>query len=169
VFLERQIVLLSRDIGLASIVGLGLANGDRVAHLQSPAAVADWSSAAVSAVVLDSRPLNHQLSYKQVRDRYRGPLVMLLDRDEGRPNLPPDGARRFLRRPFSAADLAAVLATAPAELGPLENAIIDSWARHAMPHPRPPEPDAMAYRTGWKPSTRRRVRIWVASGSGGRG
>jgi hypothetical protein len=162
-YLERQVVLLSRDIGLASIVGLTLANGDRVAHLQSPGAMAEWSPTAVAAVVLDSRPPNHQLSYKQVRDRYRGPLVMLLDRDEGPPNLPPDGARRFLRRPFSATDLGAVLATAPAELGPLENAIIDSWVRHAAPDPPPPRPDGLAYRTSWKPSTRRRLRIWVAS------
>jgi hypothetical protein len=161
VYLERRVVLLSRDTGLASIVGLALANGDRVARLHSPGELTDWTPAAVAAVVLDSRPPNHQLAYKQVRDRYRGPLVMLLDRDERRPNLPPDGARRYLHRPFSAADLAAVLAKPPAELGVLENAIIDTWARHAARDPLP-RPDGLAYRTSWKPSTRRRLRIWVA-------
>jgi hypothetical protein len=160
--LERRVVLLSRDTGLASIVGLALANGHRVAHLRSPGELTDWSRAAVAAVVLDSRPPNHQLAYKQVRARFRGPLVMLLDRHERRPNLPPDGARRYLHRPFSAADLAAVLAAPPSELGVLENAIIDTWARHATRDPLP-RPDGLAYRTSWRPSTRRRVRIWVAS------
>jgi hypothetical protein len=163
VYLERRVVLLSRDTGLASIVRLALANGDRVAHLRSAGELADWSQTAVAAVVLDSRPPNHQLGYKQVRDRYRGPLVMLLDRGERRPNLPPDGARRFLHRPFSAADLATVLATQPAPLGTLENAIIDAWGRHAAPDPPAPRPDGLSYRTSWGPSTRRRVRIWVAT------
>jgi hypothetical protein len=164
VHLERQVVLLSRDTGLASIVGLAMANGDRVAHLHSPAELTDWSPVAVTAVVLDSRPPNHQLSYKQVRDRYRGPLVMLLDRGERRPNLPPDGARRYLHRPFSAADLAAVLARPPAALGTLENAIIDTWGRHAAPDPPSPlATDGLSYRTSWGPSTRRRVRIWAAT------
>src|SRR5919108_2115943 len=87
---------------------------------------------------------------------------MLLDRDERRPTLPPDGARQSLHRPFSAVDLAAVLAGPPAELGVLENAITDPWARHAARAPLP-RPDGLAYRTSWRPSTRRRVRIWAAS------
>src|SRR5918996_1442109 len=89
---------------------------------------------------------------------------MLLDRDERRPNLPPDGARQYLPRPFSAADLGAVLARQPAELGVLENAIIDTWARHAARDPLP-RPDGLAYRTSWRPSTRRRVGGWGASGA----
>ena len=103
VTVERRVVLLSRDPGLASITGRLLSNGDRIAHFRSPAELADWSTPQVAAVVLDSRPQARRLSYKQVRDRYDGPLVMLLDKGERRPDLPPDGARHFLHRPFKAA------------------------------------------------------------------
>ena len=56
VSLERRVVLLSRDNGLASIVGLALANGDRVAHIRSTSELTDWSEETVAVVVLDSRP-----------------------------------------------------------------------------------------------------------------
>ena len=97
---ERRVVLLSRDPGLVSITGCLLANGDRIVHFRSAAELSDWSTPVVAAVVLDSRPQARRLGYKQVRDRYDGPLVMLLDKDERRPDLPPDGARQFLHRPF---------------------------------------------------------------------
>jgi hypothetical protein len=158
--LERRVVLLSRDVGLASIVGLALANGDRVAHIRAASELADWSQEAVAAVVLDSRPQTHLLSYKQVRDRYRGPLVMLLDQGERHPDLPPDGARRFLYRPFSVAGIAAALATPPPQLGALETAIIDAWSRHARPD-APVRPAGLSYRVGWGPSGRRRLRSWA--------
>jgi hypothetical protein len=161
VSLERRVVLLSRDTGLASIVGLALANGDRVAQIRSTAELADWSEETVAAVVLDSRPQSHQLRYKQVRDRWRGPLVMLLERGERRPNLPPDGARRFLYRPFSAADFTAVLATPPPQLGVVETAVIDAWSRHARPDAPAKRPEGLSYRASWGPSARRRLRAWA--------
>jgi hypothetical protein len=154
------VVLLSRDNGLASIVGLAVTNGDRVAHIRSTSELTDWSEDAVAAVVLDSRPHLQRQGYKQIRDRYRGPLVMLLDRDERNPSLPPDGARRYLYRPFSAADVAAVLGAPPPKLGTLETAVIDAWSRHA-------EPDAgkrsagLSYRVSWGKSARRRLRAWA--------
>jgi hypothetical protein len=155
------VVLLSRDTGLASIVGLALANGDRVAQIRAAAELADWSEETVAAVVLDSRPQTHRLRYKQVRDRYRGPLVMLLERGERRPNLPPDGARCFMYRPFSAADITAVLATPPPALGVLETAIIDAWSRHAGPDAPAKRPEGLSYRVSWGPSARRRLRAWA--------
>jgi hypothetical protein len=155
------VVLLSRDTGLASIVGLALANGDRVAQIRSTSELADWSEETIAAVVLDSRPQTHRLRYKQVRERYHGPLVMLLERGERRPNLPPDGARRFLYRPFSAADITAVLATPPPELGVLETAIIDAWSRHAGRDAPAKRTEGLSYRVSWGPSTRRRLRAWV--------
>jgi hypothetical protein len=154
------VVLLSRDSGLASIVGLAVANGDRVAHIRSLAELTDWSEDAVAAVVLDSRPELHRQRYKQVRDRYRGPLVMLLDRGERNPSLPPDGARRFLYRPFSAADVAAVLDTPPPKLGTLETAVIDAWSRHAGPEAAK-RPAGLSYRVSWGRSARRRLRAWA--------
>jgi len=160
VSLERRVVLLSRDNGLASVVGVALTNGDRVAHIRSTSELTDWSEDTVAAVVLDSRPELHRQGYKQVRDRYRGPLVMLLDRGERHPSLPPDGARRYLYRPFGAADVAAVLGTPPPKLGTLETAVIDAWSRHAGPDTAK-GPAGLSYRVSWGRSAQRRLRAWA--------
>jgi hypothetical protein len=160
---ERRVVLLSRDPGLASITGRLLANGDRIAHYRSAAELSDWSSPVVAAVVLDSQPKARRLGYKQVRDRYGGPLVMLLDKDERRPDLPPDGARHFLHRPFKAADLSRLLSTSTAELGPFEAAIIAAWSRHATAEQAVRAQLGPSYRINWRPSLRRRARAWAAT------
>jgi hypothetical protein len=181
VVVERRVVLLSRDAGLASTVGRLLSNGDHVAHCNSAAELADWSTPEVAAVVLDSQPNTRRLSYKQVRERYDGPLVMLLDKGERPPDLPPDGARRFLHRPFKVAELSGLLATPTPELGSLEAAIIAAWSRHATAEPPPPPPRDPSYRVGTRnpsyrvgtrnpsyrvgtrnPSLRRRARAWAA-------
>jgi hypothetical protein len=163
VVVERRVVLLSRDPGLASITGRLLSNGDRIAHFRSAAELADWSSPAVAAVVLDSQPQARRLGYKQVRDRYDGPLVMLLDKGERRPDLPPDAARHFLHRPFKAAELSKLLGTSTAELGPFEAAIIAAWSRHATAEQAVRARRGPSYRINWRPSLRRRVRAWAAT------
>jgi hypothetical protein len=163
VAVERRVVLLSRDPGLASVTGRLLSNGDRIAYYRSPAELADWSSPTVAAVVLDSQPQARRLAYKQVRDRYDGPLVMLLDRGERRPDLPPDAARHFLHRPFKAADLSKLLGTSTAELGPFEAAIIAAWSRHATGEQAIRARRGPSYRINWRPSLRRRARAWAAT------
>ena len=160
---ERRVVLLSRDPGLASVTGRLLANGDRIAHYRSAAELADWSSPVVAAVVLDSQPQARRLAYKQVRDRFDGPLVMLLDKGERRPDLPPDGARHFLHRPFKAADLSKLLGTSTAELGPFEAEIIAAWSRHATAEQAVRARRGPSYRINWRPSLRRRARAWAAT------
>jgi hypothetical protein len=160
---ERRVVLLSRDPGLASITGRLLANGDRIAHYRSATELSDWSSPVVAAVVLDSQPKARRLGYKQVRDRYDGPLVMLLDKGERRPDLPPDGARHFVHRPFKAADLTKLLGTSTAELRPLEAAIIAAWSRHATAEQAVKARRGPSYRINWRPSLRRRARAWAAT------
>jgi hypothetical protein len=163
VTVERRVVLLSRDPGLASITGRLLSNGDRIAHFRSAAELSNWSTPTVAAVVLDSQPQARRLSYKQVRDRYDGPLVMLLDKGERRPDLPPDRARHFLHRPFQAAELSKLLATPTAELGPFEAAIIAAWSRHATAEPAVKARRGPSYRINWRPSLRRRARAWAAT------
>ena len=161
---ERRVVLLSRDAGLATTVSRLLSNGDRIAHFTSTAELSDWSTPEVAAVVLDSQPNARRLGYKQVRDRYDGPLVMLLDKDEQPPDLPPDGARRFLHRPFQVAELSSLLDTPMPELGSLEAAIIAAWSRHATAEPAPRPPRDPSHRVStWRPSLRRRARAWAAS------
>jgi hypothetical protein len=181
VFVERRVVLLSRDAGLASTIDRLLSNGDHIARFHSAAELVDWSNPEVAAVVLDSQPNARQLSYKQVRERYDGPLVMLLDKGERQPDLPPDGARRFLHRPFKVAELSGLLTTPMPELGSLEAAIIAAWSRHAVAAPAPRPPRGPFYRVGsqppspWpprhsyyrvggrRPSLRRRARAWAAT------
>jgi hypothetical protein len=164
VVVERRVVLLSRDAGLASTVARLLSNGDHITHFSSAAELADWSTPEVAAVVLDSQPNARRLSYKQVRERYDGPLVMLLDKGERPPDLPPDGARRFLHRPFQVAELSSLLATPTPELGSLEAAIIAAWSRHATAEPAPPPPRDPSYRvTSRSPSLRRRTRAWAVT------
>jgi hypothetical protein len=163
VAVERRVVLLSRDPGLASITGRLLSNGDRIAHFRSAAELSNWSAPAVAAVVLDSQPQARRLSYKQVRDRYDGPLVMLLDKGERRPDLPPDGARQFLHRPFKAAELSKLLGMPTAELGAFEAAIIAAWSRHATAEQAVQARRGPSYRINWRPSLRRRARAWAAT------
>jgi hypothetical protein len=164
VVVERRVVLLSRDAGLASTIGRLLSNGDQIAHLGSAIELADWSTPEVAAVVLDSQPHARRLGYKQVRERYHGPLVMLLDKDERQPDLPPDGARQFLHRPFQVAELSSLLDTPMPRLGSLEAAIIGAWSRHAIAEPAVRPPLDLSYRVGaWNPSVRRRARAWAAT------
>ena len=163
VAVERRVVLLSRDPGLASITGRLLSNGDRIAYFRSPAELSDWSTPTVAAVVLDSKPQARRLSYKQVRDRYDGPLVMLLDKGERRPDLPPDAARQFLHRPFKAAELSKLVGAPTGELGAFEAAIIAAWSRHATAEQAVRARRGPSYRINWRPSLRRRARAWAAT------
>ena len=143
-----------------------VSNGDRVARYESAAALAESSTPQVAAVILDSQPHARRLSYKQVRERYGGPLIVLLDKDERRPDLPPDGARRYLHRPFEVAELSKLLNTPVPELGSLEAAIIAAWSRHATAEPAaaPVRPAARSAQTAaWRPSRPRRARVWVAT------
>jgi hypothetical protein len=163
VVMEGQVVLLSGDAGLASTIGRLLSNGDRIARYYS-AELADWSTPTVATVILDSQPQARRLSYKQVRDRYHGPLIMLLDMDEQRPDLPPDGARRYLQRPFEVADLSSLLDMPVPELGPFEAAIIAAWShRVTVEPPVPVRPRPAAQLPSWGPSPWRRARVWAAA------
>jgi hypothetical protein len=163
VVVERRVVLLSRDAGLALTMRALALNGDRIARYESPAALAEWSTPQVVAVILDSQPHARRLSYKEIRERYDGPLIMLLDKGERQPDLPPDGARRYLHRPFEVAELSRLLDTPMPQLGSLEAAIIATWSRYATAD-RPPPPRDPSYRVSTRhPSPRRRARAWAAT------
>ena len=160
---ERQVVLLSRDEGLASTIGRLLSNGDRIARYHS-AELADWSAPEVATVILDSQPQARRLSYKRVRERYHGPLIMLLDSDEPRPDLPPDEARRYLHHPFKVAELSRLLDTPAAELGPLQAAVIAAWSRRVTVEPPVPvRPRPSTQVPSWRPPRPRRARVWAAT------
>ena len=182
VVVEGQVVLLSRDEGLASTIGRLLSDGEGVAQFHSAAELTDWSTPRVATVILDSQPHVRRLSYKHVRERYHGPLIMLLDMDERRPDLPPDGARRYLQRPFEVAELSSLLDTPVPELGPFEAAIIAAWSHRVTvepPVPVRPRPATQLRRRGRRgpdpadlhpghPVGRRRPRRQPAAGVVGR-
>jgi hypothetical protein len=180
---ERRIVLLSSDPALVSVAGSLLQNGNRMDHFASPAEVADWSDPEVAVVVLDSQARARRYGYKLVRQRYRGPLIMVLDRGDRRPDLPPDIARRFLYRPFKVADLATLLAAPQPQLGPFEDAVITAWTRHASTEPprrtiprpaptvatQPPRQTAPRHapavpkRSTLRSTAQGRLRVWAAT------
>jgi hypothetical protein len=181
---ERRIVLLSSDRGLVSVASHVLQNGNRMDHFASPVEVADWADPEVAAVVLDSEARARRHSYKLVRQRYRGPLIMVLDRGDRRPDLPPDVARRFLYRPFKVADLATLLAAPQPRIGPFEDAVITAWTRHASTEPprptlprqaptatptQPPRPTlprqapVVPKRRAWRSTAQGRLRVWAAT------
>jgi hypothetical protein len=164
VVVEGQVVLLSRDEGLASTIGRLLSDGEGVAQFHSAAELTDWSTPTVATVILDSQPHVRRLSYKHVRERYHGPLIMLLDMDERRPDLPPDGARRYLQRPFEVAELSSLLDTPVPELGPFEAAIIAAWShRVTVEPPVPVRPRPATQLPSWGPSPWRRARVWAVT------
>jgi hypothetical protein len=164
VVVEGQVVLLSRDEGLASTIGRLLSDGEGVAQFHSAAELTDWSTPTVATVILDSQPHVRRLSYKHVRERYHGPLIMLLDMDERRPDLPPDGARRYLQRPFEVAELSSLLDTPVPELGPFEAAIIAAWShRVTIEPPVPVRPRPATQLPSWGPSPWRRARVWAVT------
>jgi hypothetical protein len=160
----RRVVVLSQDTGLVSVAAGLIANGDRLVRYDSPLELAGWADIGASVVMLDAQPRARQLLYKQLRDHYRGPVIMLLDHGDARPALPSDAALRFLYRPFKVTDLSGLLAAPPAPLGPLETAVIAAWSRRSSSLQAPPSRRrGLSYRISWTRSSRRRARTAAAA------
>jgi hypothetical protein len=67
------------------------------------------------AVIVDVPAVVRPAVCQQVRQHYRGPLIVLLQRGDNSHDLPPDRNRTLLTRPFSTRELAVALAaSAPA-------------------------------------------------------
>jgi hypothetical protein len=105
-----RVVMLSRDQGLASIVGEIVGRGQPLTRFSSPAEVPDWLRPPTGAVVLDYPKPARVIVYRQLRQRYLGPVLALLDPDEDTSGLPTDHGRiGVLYRPFTGEDLTASL------------------------------------------------------------
>jgi hypothetical protein len=105
-----RVIMLSRDQGLASIVGEFVGRGQPLARFSSPAEVPDWLRPPTGAVVLDFPKPARVIVYRQLRRRYLGPVLALLDPDEDSSGLPTDhGGIGTLHRPFTGAELTASL------------------------------------------------------------
>src|SRR6266511_331902 len=102
--------MLSRDQGLASIAGQLVGRGQPLTRFSSPADVPDWLRPPTRMVVLDYPKTARAVVYRQLRQRYQGPVLALLDPDEDSSGLPTDhGCIGTLHRPFTGEELSASL------------------------------------------------------------
>jgi hypothetical protein len=108
---RRRVLLVAESAGLAAVLHHLLDPADRLSRLGSLRELAESRALeAADVVVLDVPPEDRAAAVDQVRRRYLGPLVVLVDRKEGMAGLHLDDACRLLPRPFSAEELGAALA-----------------------------------------------------------
>src|SRR6266536_31552 len=105
-----RVIVLSRDRRLATIAGGLFDFGEALTCFSSPAELPDWLHPPVDAVVLDFPRRSRGIVYRQLRQRYHGPVLALLDPGEVQSGLPPNRGRlAVLHRPFSGEELSASL------------------------------------------------------------
>ena len=108
---RRRVLLVAESAGLAAVLHHLLDPADRLSRIGSLRELAESRALeAADVVVLDVPPEDRVAAVDQVRRRYLGPLVVLVDRADGPGGLRPDDACRLLPRPFSAEELGAALA-----------------------------------------------------------
>jgi hypothetical protein len=108
---RRRVLLVAESAGLAAVLHHLLDPADRLSRIGSLRELAESRALeAADVVVLDVPPEDRVAAVGQVRRRYLGPLVVLVDRGDSTRRLTLDDACRLLRRPFSADELGAALA-----------------------------------------------------------
>jgi hypothetical protein len=146
----RHVLLLSESAGLAAVLSRLLDGTDRLSRLGSLRELGDGRGLdSVNAVVLDVPRAERATAVGQLRQRYLGPLVVLVAKADGRSDLRPDGACTLLARPFSADDLSAAL-DAPVQRRPAA----DPMAAAASQVPRIRSVRTAATRVGPEAATR---------------
>jgi hypothetical protein len=107
---RRQVVLLAGSADLVVVLSHVLGPDDRLSRVSSLRELAGSPSLdAADVVLLDLPDEDREAAVRQVRRRYRGPLVLLAGGGE-RPVGPlPDDACTLLARPFLVEDLLATL------------------------------------------------------------
>jgi hypothetical protein len=138
------VLLVAESAGLAAVLHYLLDPADRLSRLGSLRELAESRALeAADVVVLDVPPEDRAVAVGQVRRRYLGPLVVLVDRADG-PG--PDDACRLLPRPFSAEDLRDALA-GPSLPGAASRILAPVPATEAVAAPvDPADPKAAARR-----------------------
>src|SRR6266540_7504979 len=120
--------MISSDQGLAAIAGQLVGRGQPLTRFASPAEVPDWLRPPTGAVVLDFPRRVRGIVYRQLRLRYRGPVLALLGPDEDSSGLPTDHSRLgVLHRPFSGEDLSTSL-----------DSLVGSASRNGAREPKSP-------------------------------
>ncbi|HEU4398573.1 MAG TPA: hypothetical protein VFU54_12165, partial [Actinomycetota bacterium] len=102
--MRNHVVLLRRDAALA-IALRALLGTDRVSELGT---AEDWASLPevhVDAVVADVAPGRRMHEIEEIRARYRGHLVLVLDPGDDPAAVPPEHACSVIKRPFEMVEL----------------------------------------------------------------
>jgi hypothetical protein len=108
---RRRVVLVTESAGLTGVLNLLLDPADRFSRLGSLRELADSRSLdSADVVVLDVPAKERAAAVGQVRRRYPGPLIVVVDQGADAAGLHLDDACIPLARPFSAEELAVVMA-----------------------------------------------------------
>jgi hypothetical protein len=106
----RRLLLLSESAGLAAVLTRLLDRRDRITRTGWSAQATDQGGLGeADLVVLDVPRAGRAAACQQLRRRYHGPVVVLVERGDGGRGLPADQARTLLARPFSTDDLRVAL------------------------------------------------------------
>ena len=106
----RRLLLLSESAGLAAVLTRLLDRRDRLTRTGwSREATDQGGLGEADLVVLDVPRAGRAAAFQQLRRRYQGPVVVLVERRDDGHALPADRARTLLARPFSSHDLRAAL------------------------------------------------------------
>lgn len=110
----RRLLLLSESAGLAAVVTCLLDPRDRLTRSAWSDEAAERARLAdADLVIMDVARDARAAVFAQLRRRYHGPVVVLVERGDKGAGLPHDGARTLLARPFSTDDLRAALSLPP--------------------------------------------------------
>jgi hypothetical protein len=106
----RRLVLLSESAGLAAVLTRLLDRRDQLTRSDWSREVAEQGGFGnADLVVLDVPRAGRAAAFQQLRRRYRGPVVVFVERGDNGRGLPADEARTLLARPFSTDELTAAL------------------------------------------------------------
>jgi hypothetical protein len=139
----RRLLLLSESAGLAAVLTRLLDRRDRITRTGWSAQATDQVGLGeADLVVLDVPRAGRAAACQQLRRRYHGPIVVLVERGDGGRALPADQARTLLARPFSTDDLRAALGLPAPPAGSHREA--PRTPRPTAIRPTPPAPKAAA-------------------------
>jgi hypothetical protein len=110
----QRVTLLYRGVR-PGVELLGLLGEDRAVNVIKAPLELSRGGPPADVVIVDVPAEDRRVVCEQVRQHYRGPLIVLLHPADNSHDLPPDPSRTLLTRPFSLRELTvAVAASAPA-------------------------------------------------------
>src|SRR5687767_14902546 len=110
----QRVTLLYRGLR-PGVELLALLGEDRAVNVIKAPLELSTGGPPADVVIVDVPAEDRRVVCEQVREHYRGPLILPLHPGDSSHDLPPDRSRTLLTRPFSLRELAvAVAASAPA-------------------------------------------------------